>query len=943
MIEVRNLYKTYKPKKGKAVEALKNISLKFEDKGLVFILGKSGSGKSTLLNMLGGLDKFDAGEIIIKGKSSSDFTQSDFDSYRNTFIGFIFQEYNILNDFTVGANIALSMELQGKKPTKEALNSILDEVDLTGFASRKPNELSGGQKQRVAIARALIKNPEIIMADEPTGALDSNTGKQVFDTLKKLSEDKLVIVVSHDREFAEQYGDRVIELADGEIISDIKKYVAKASSVSDGIDIIEDKLIHIKSGYELTENDLKMINDYLKQNTDSDSFISIDSKTNDDIRRAAKIDDSGNREAFHDTTDESLDIPDYSPDDFKLIRSRLPLHNSLKMAFGSLKKKPFRLIMTIILSTVAFTLFGLVNTMSTYDPVKSGTDSIIDSNVNYTAFTKEVNSDGSFYEQQLLTDDDVDRISKKFPKLTFNKVISPMTADLTIENLFNSDAINADSYFNYYITMFSGVVHVTNSTLSDMDYKITGRLPENDNEVAITSIAAESFIKAGYRKDEKQEKAIDIKLETDLIGKTLSLSLGGYKEFTITGIIDTGYDVDRYSEYKEAHSEESLSLKDYMMISEKNVVDAYSYHTMLFTSENIFNEISDSNIGVESNGSSYSTNFYDNSVNNNWYNINYLAEYRMINDTIKSNIILFDESKELGPTDIVIPVSLLAGNADASLNAKIFGNIHDNGSTLTEENIAAIKTAITENMDSLKSFPIMMECGSASNGWNFTSKTMNVAGVYVDIDTPYYGLAILHDGFFKEAGISDDGKYKTVIADMPSDRSAITDIVKYSLDNGVKDMRYPLNNCTSYMVSNVNDIISTIKPVFLYTGIFFAVFAALMLMNFITTSISYKKREIGILRAVGARGTDVFKIFFNESLIIALINWLLSIIVTGVIVLIINTTCRSTYNLSITILHFGIIQLILMLIISTGVAFIASFIPVYKVSKKKPIEVIRKN
>lgn len=943
MIEVRNLYKTYKPKKGKAVEALKNISLKFEDKGLVFILGKSGSGKSTLLNMLGGLDKFDAGEIIIKGKSSSDFTQSDFDSYRNTFIGFIFQEYNILNDFTVGANIALSMELQGKKPTKEALNSILDEVDLTGFASRKPNELSGGQKQRVAIARALIKNPEIIMADEPTGALDSNTGKQVFDTLKKLSEDKLVIVVSHDREFAEQYGDRVIELADGEIISDIKKYVAKASSVSDGIDIIEDKLIHIKSGYELTENDLKMINDYLKQNKASDSFISIDSKTNDDIRRAAKIDDSGNREAFHDTTDESLDIPDYSPDDFKLIRSRLPLHNSLKMALGSLKKKPFRLIMTIILSTVAFTLFGLVNTMSTYDPVKSGTDSIIDSSVNYTAFTKEVNSDGSFYEQQLLTDDDVDRISKKFPKLTFNKVISPMTADLTIENLFNSDAINADSYFNYYITMFSGVVHVTDSTLSDMDYKITGRLPENDNEVAITSIAAESFIKAGYRKDEKQEKAIDIKLETDLIGKTLSLSLGGYKEFTITGIIDTGYDVDRYSEYKEAHSEESLSLKDYMMISEKNVVDAYSYHTMLFTSENIFNEISDSNIGVESNGSSYSTNFYDNSVNNNWYNINYLAEYRMINDTIKSNIILFDESKELGPTDIVIPVSLLAGNADASLNAKIFGNIHDNGSALTEENIAAIKTAITENMDSLKSFPIMMECGSASNGWNFTSKTMNVAGVYVDIDTPYYGLAILHDGFFKEAGISDDGKYKTVIADMPSDRSAITDIVKYSLDNGVKDMRYPLNNCTSYMVSNVNDIISTIKPVFLYTGIFFAVFAALMLMNFITTSISYKKREIGILRAVGARGTDVFKIFFNESLIIALINWLLSIIVTGVIVLIINTTCRSTYNLSITILHFGIIQLILMLIISTGVAFIASFIPVYKVSKKKPIEVIRKN
>ena len=289
MIEVRNLRKTYKPKKGKAVEALKGINLKFEEKGLVFILGKSGSGKSTLLNLLGGLDKFDEGEIIIKGKSSEKFTQSDFDSYRNTFIGFIFQEYNILNDFTVGANIALAMELQGKKPTKESLIQILDEVDLEGYAGRKPNELSGGQKQRVAIARALIKNPEIIMADEPTGALDSNTGKQVFDTLKKLSKDKLVIVVSHDRDFAEQYGDRVIELADGEVISDIKKYIAKPSNLSEGIDIIEDKIIHIKSGYELTEQDLKMINEYLRNNKNSDSFISIDSSTNEEIKRQSEL------------------------------------------------------------------------------------------------------------------------------------------------------------------------------------------------------------------------------------------------------------------------------------------------------------------------------------------------------------------------------------------------------------------------------------------------------------------------------------------------------------------------------------------------------------------------------------------------------------------------------------------------------------------------------
>ncbi|HEY8435794.1 MAG TPA: ABC transporter ATP-binding protein, partial [Haloplasmataceae bacterium] len=223
MLELKHITKVYRPKKGVPVKALDNVSLKIQSKGMVFILGKSGSGKSTLLNIIGGLDRYDHGELIIKGKSSKDFTQSDFDSYRNTYVGFIFQEYNILEDFSVGANIGLALELQGKKATEEAINRILQQVDLEGYGHRKPNELSGGQKQRVAIARALVKEPEIILADEPTGNLDSETGKQVFDTLKKLSQEKLVIVVSHDREFAETYGDRIIELADGKIIRDIER------------------------------------------------------------------------------------------------------------------------------------------------------------------------------------------------------------------------------------------------------------------------------------------------------------------------------------------------------------------------------------------------------------------------------------------------------------------------------------------------------------------------------------------------------------------------------------------------------------------------------------------------------------------------------------------------------------------------------------------------
>ena len=253
MLSVKNLTNIYKIKGGADTVALDDVSVDFPETGMVFLLGKSGSGKSTLLNLVGGLDFPTSGEIILKGRSSKDFSQSDFDSYRNTYIGFIFQEYNILNEFNVEQNIALAMELQGKKATKEAVDALLEQVDIAGMGKRKPNTLSGGQKQRIAIARALIKEPNIIMADEPTGALDSKTGEQVFDTLKKLSKDKLVIVVSHDKDFAKRYGDRIIELKDGKIISDRTKHMVESTAISENVSIINENAIQINDAKKLTK------------------------------------------------------------------------------------------------------------------------------------------------------------------------------------------------------------------------------------------------------------------------------------------------------------------------------------------------------------------------------------------------------------------------------------------------------------------------------------------------------------------------------------------------------------------------------------------------------------------------------------------------------------------------------------------------------------------
>ena len=302
MLEVLHLTKIYKTKGGAEVRALDDVSLKFPERGMIFLLGKSGSGKSTLLNVAGGLDDPSGGEIIVKGRSSKSFTQGDFDSYRNTFIGFIFQEYNILNEFSVEDNIAIALELQGKPKDREAITKLLEEVDLTGYAKRKPNTLSGGQKQRIAIARALIKSPEIIMADEPTGALDSATGKQVFDTLKKLSRDKLVIIVSHDRDFAEQYADRIIELKDGKVLSDVSKTEEERREISENITSLGDTLT-VKSGAELTEEDFLEIKEFLK-GAKRDVVIATGERDLKTFREAARITEDGTTlfmEAFIDS------------------------------------------------------------------------------------------------------------------------------------------------------------------------------------------------------------------------------------------------------------------------------------------------------------------------------------------------------------------------------------------------------------------------------------------------------------------------------------------------------------------------------------------------------------------------------------------------------------------------------------------------------------------
>ena len=231
MLKIQNVSKEYKT--GDLIQrALDDVTLSLRDNEFVAILGPSGSGKTTLLNIIGGLDRYDTGDLIINGISTKRYSDRDWDSYRNHTIGFVFQSYNLIPHQTILSNVELALTISGvsasarRKKAKEAL----EKVGLGDQIHKKPSQLSGGQMQRVAIARALVNDPDILLADEPTGALDSETSIHVMDLLKEVAKDKLVVMVTHNPDLARDYSTRIVELRDGQIISDSDPFEAEDTS-----------------------------------------------------------------------------------------------------------------------------------------------------------------------------------------------------------------------------------------------------------------------------------------------------------------------------------------------------------------------------------------------------------------------------------------------------------------------------------------------------------------------------------------------------------------------------------------------------------------------------------------------------------------------------------------------------------------------------------------
>lgn len=845
MIILNRVTKTYRMKSGE-VHALNDVSLDLPESGMVFVLGKSGCGKSTLLNVVGGLDEITSGEIVVDGVSMSDYRAKDYDMYRNRYIGFIFQEYNLIDGFNVGKNISLALELQQNKDKKSLIENVLEQVGLAGFYNRKINELSGGQKQRVAIARALVKNPRIILADEPTGNLDSATAEETFGLLKELSRDRLILVVSHDRENAEQYADRIIELKDGEVLSDrvINEISnAQVSTLTVGND-----------------NGIDVAND----GQESDTADSIQQqKTELGTENVSK----SNRK--------------------QRISGNMPFTNALSYAFNNLWQKKFRVIASIILFIISLALFNFAYATSRFDVYKT----------TYNTFKD------AGYENVVLN---LRHESKKFDYITaeFGEEAVPIYDSSNYSVSYLEENKIESGYYNdsvrYAIPIDSDVVEKMGFT------ELYGRLPIKSTEICISKYLAESIL---YRGKPQWDKMGITSIE-GLINNIEDR----YGILKVVGIIDTKFP-SKYDELRDKSHEEIIYMNNNLSNSFSDQTRATA-HVAMLCHESYFREIympkGDSFVFTPYMSSTlpFEKRLYAHSANM----LNVLdMGYHKVDNLVDGVIVNYSTAKEF----------ILRGGYGKELQLYNY------------DTVVELLTNHVINID----LPYEGEQGYKLNA--------RIIGVYDDSDknNPMFIYdKIFISGAAQAEMFEDVNCLEALLIDVDNEDAIRRATELSGLIQEESNLRY--NNDVIDEIEHAEQYAEQFKLIGGAAAGIFAGIVVLLLLNYFMSTIKDKNREIGVLRALGVKNSNVISIYVLEAAIISIIAFVISLPISFAITNLMESSVMDSlaqgYNIFVHFIDLGIVSCLVTLALCIGIALIGCIAPFAKLFRRKPMEIIRK-
>jgi ABC-type lipoprotein export system ATPase subunit/ABC-type lipoprotein release transport system permease subunit len=879
MIEIRNLTKVYRSKKSIDVLAINNISLNFSDKGMVFITGKSGSGKTTLLNLIGGLDISTSGQVIIGDKVINAFSQKELDSYRNTFISFIFQDCYMVDNMTVMENVNLPDLLQGKNSSEEDIVDILKKLGIYDLKDRKISQLSGGQRQRVAIARALVKKPKAILADEPTGALDQENSKIVYDTLKQISKDVLVIVVSHDDRQSLNYADRIIRLKDGAVERDIIK----------------------TSNLDLAEID-RLQNDLINQH-----FI--------DNKKEKNVDGSG------------VEIKN-----FKMAKKE-----SFKLGMKNMSKNIVFSIFTVILASLMIIILGASINMRSFSYEQSFVNTSLSEGLKTISFSsakKEINNDYGIEEI-------------KFKPFSYEKVLEISEYDYPyIKSEFRYYAtlktyestgtiVRADKDFLPAFDDISKFSAIDATTISDWfgASLLKGEYPKSNTnyiEVLISDYNADLLNNFGWIDHFLSGTTYD-----DIIGQSFNLPYYDIEDYLfipikIVGIYKTDYKSalfdlkDDVSLNKEQMNSTFSSIKKERKTGAKLDYLAGIYKSLLALEDEVDKLLNMTPVFatfemVTSNANDNVRNFNNIFISEN--NMNY------IDDVV--NLLPGDEDK--GPFEFKVRYKEGYNSSSKLKDDEIIVD-YNTVYRIINELEDQVKPEITFDTFDISLIDNLLLTNTNTVEQTFVSKYKVVGVSNVD---DMIGLYITNQDTFDNVLVHVNNTYQSIFIPIESSNDMVS-----IMENLIKLNVYP-SNYVSRNIMSLKEMFSLISQILNLLIAFIIVIVVVLIYGLMSSNIKKQHRTIGLLRSLGARGSDVAKIYMFNSLVIATIVSIVASIGLVLSTILINSFISSNFKYQIVALYHNPWTIVFMVLFAfISVAF-SSAIPIIRLNMSRPIDTIK--
>ena len=946
MLELVNITKDYYVDK-QAYPALKGINLYFPKQQFCSILGPSGCGKTTTLNIIGGLDKYTTGDLIIEGQSTKNYHDYEWDNYRNKKIGFVFQSYNLISHLTILENVAMSLTLQGTKRKEkiQRAKAALDAVGLKDLYNKKPNQLSGGQQQRVAIARAIINDPEIILADEPTGALDSTTSVQIMEILKEISKNKLIIMVTHNRELALKYSDRIIEFKDGEVESDS----------------FSDKIAKIKA-----EEDAQY--DVINK-TNLKDFEIIDEKDRAQKKKLKK----------------------------KEKMSHMSFFSALKNSFKNLLTKKGRTIMTSIASSFGIIGVALVlsvnNGFGLYmDRIETETASQMPLTISSYSVTFEI--DDSFVpnpEYSESTDILPYKSNTGVQKVTYNnineKYINFLNKIKTETDLMNDYLI---SYGDTYDMNFTTTDPVTNepyimkngtvNTVMNMVGSLTG-LPTTyfhslygEKEFILN---AYDVIAGEYPNTDDMTEMVLVVDSRNQINLTCLKQLGFYQR---SSEVTVDYATEHPIKFETVIGKKYKVFTNQELYSEHvdNTVENQPNGIYHYTTENLEEYYNDDSKGINlkivgvlrpkqnSSVATMTTGLcFQNSLQNYLLGENRKAD---IYNKILNNI-SFDETKN--PTDLINDLTGLIsvetdenGNSSTTINVNNINSIFDNyyhfydlftgSNTTTSGSEFTIKNYLKQaNIIGADVINKELKEGGAATLLKYIEK---ICGYMVKGTVDKQELAKSYPYVLSFLGYINSYSNIQNIVIFPSSLNAKNELIaKLDEYNEIDETETSPDHAWNkkeqiFYTDLVGELTSSLSQMIDIISVVLIVFAGISLvvscvMTGVITfaSVVERTKEIGVLRALGARKKDVGLLFQAECVITGFVSGLIGCLVAYLITFPINFIINSLYaeynigNIASLAWH----SVIILIVISILLTFISSLFPSRAAARKDPVIALR--